>query len=187
MLVINRTELMERAEVLWEKGTNRSAFFRGEVAKYQWMDVGSSFLPSELTAAALWSQLECLEDIQVRRVRLWQQYNELLAPVCAEARIGRARIGEGSTVNGHLYYLVCRSLEERTNLIAYLKTRGVHAVFHYQSLHASPFYAPHHDGRELPNADRFTDRLVRLPMYCDLTREEVELASASVREFYHGG
>ncbi len=184
MLVINRADLCERAEILWEKGTNRSAFFRGEVAKYQWIDVGSSFLPSELTAATLWSQLESLDEIQSRRVALWHRYDESLREVVARNGLGSPLIGEGGTVNGHLYYLICRSLEERTELIAHLKRGGVHAVFHYQSLHSSPFHPAGSVDGELPNSDRFTDRLLRLPMFYSLSEDDVAVAVAGIEEFY---
>lgn len=170
MLAINDPSLSRRAEILWEKGTNRAEFFRGEVNKYGWVDVGSSFLPSELTAAFLWGQLEHLDGIQAKRRRLWEVYREEL-----EGRGGGAfevpEIPEWATNNGHCFYLVCRDLETRTRLIAHLKENGVLAVFHYLPLHSSPFFKDRHDGRALPNCDRYADTLVRLPLYYELTEE----------------
>ncbi len=184
MLVINRPNLLERAEVLWEKGTNRSAFFRGEVAKYQWVDVGSSFLPSELTAATLWAQLECLESIQSTRVAIWEAYHRELAPAGERLGFGVPVVNVGETVNGHLYYVLCESLEERTALIGWLRERGIYAVFHYQSLHASPYFAEKHDGRRLPWADHYTDTLVRLPLFHELGEETAWRIARDVVKFF---
>lgn len=186
MLVINRPELMERAEILWEKGTNRSAFFRGEVAKYQWVDLGSSFLPSELTAATLWAQLECLESIQERRVAIWNAYHRELAPAAERLGFGVPHVSADETVNGHLYYVLCGSLDERTRLIAFLRERGIYAVFHYQSLHDSPYFADKHDGRGLPEADRYSDTLVRLPLFHELGEENAMRIGREVIRFFEG-
>ena len=173
-LCINDERFIRRAEILWEKGTNRSEFFRGEVNKYGWVDIGSSFLPSEVIAAFLWAQLENMEDIQAKRRALWERYCEKLAPLAAEGRFSLPDIPEYATNNAHMFYLVCNSLEERTALIAKLKDQGILAVFHYLSLHKSPYYEPKHDGRALPECDRYTDCLLRLPMYYDLTLEDVD-------------
>ncbi|MGC1479418.1 MAG: dTDP-4-amino-4,6-dideoxygalactose transaminase [Chthoniobacterales bacterium] len=184
LLVINRADLIERAEVLWEKGTNRSAFFRGEVAKYQWVDVGSSFLPSELTAATLWAQLEHLESIQARRMGIWQAYDAVLRPAAERLGFGVPLVNYGETVNGHLYYVLCESLEERTELIGWLRDRGIYAVFHYQSLHDSPYFAGKHDGRKLQWADRYSDSLVRLPLFHELGEAGAEGIAAEVIRFF---
>lgn len=184
MLVLNRPDLVPRAEILWEKGTNRTAFFRGEVDKYQWVDVGSSFLPSEITAAALWSQLENLETIQEVRVATWNLYHEVLTPAAERLGFGIPVVRTGETVNGHLYYVVCSDLEQRTRLIAHLRERGIHAVFHYQSLHSSPYYAGRHDGRVLSAADRYSDCLVRLPLFHELGEENVRWISGEVIAFF---
>lgn len=174
MLVINDEKFIRRAEILWEKGTNRAEFFRGEVNKYGWVDVGSSFLPSEMTAAFLWAQLEALEDIQAKRKCLWNKYYELLKPLSDGNCFQLPTIPDYATNNAHMFYLVCKSLEERSALIKYLKENEVQTVFHYLSLHSSPYYLDKHDGRPLPNCDRYADCLVRLPMYYDLEFDEVE-------------
>jgi len=181
MIAVNDPAMARRAEILWEKGTNRAEFFRGEVNKYGWVDVGSSFLPSELTAAFLWGQLEHLDSIQAKRRRLWEMYREELSH---EKRDDFAlpEIPPWATNNAHCFYLVCRDLETRTRLIARLKERGILAVFHYLSLHSSPFFAPKHDGRPLPECDRYADTLVRLPLYHDLEEDDVREICRIVRE-----
>lgn len=177
MLCINDERFIRRAEIIWEKGTNRAEFFRGEVNKYGWVDTGSSFLPSEVIAAFLWAQLEHLDEIQARRKHLWDLYYTNLSPI--SSLMGEQGGGflpvipSYATNNAHMFYLVCNSLEERTALIKHLKDNGVLAVFHYLSLHSSPYYQEKHDGRALPECDRYADCLVRLPMYYDLTDEEV--------------
>ena len=174
MLGINDGRFIRRAEIIWEKGTNRAEFFRGEVNKYGWCDIGSSFLPSEVVAAFLWAQLEALDDIQTKRKSLWNKYYELLKPMAEQGRFRLPDIPEYATNNAHMFYLVCNSLQERTELIRKLKENDILAVFHYLSLHSSEFYKDKHDGRPLPECDRYADCLVRLPMYYDLTNEEVE-------------
>lgn len=189
MLVINDERFIRRAEIIWEKGTNRAEFFRGEVNKYGWVDTGSSFLPSEVVAAFLWAQLECLDEIQARRKKLWNLYYDMLSsssrfqsPLSFRRGDGGEAKGEASlpdlpsyaTNNAHMFYLVCPSLEERTELIKRLKENDIQAVFHYLSLHSSPYYQDKHDGRDLPECDRYADRLMRLPLYYDLKEENVE-------------
>ena len=168
MLVINDERFIRRAEIIWEKGTNRAEFFRGEVNKYGWCDIGSSFLPSEIVAAFLWAQLEQLDNIQDKRKALWSHYYELLKPLADAGRFRLPDIPDYATNNAHMFYLVCNSLEERTALIKRLKENDIQAVFHYLSLHSSPYYQNKHDGRALPNCDRYAECLVRLPMYFDL-------------------
>ena len=174
MLAINDERFIRRAEILWEKGTNRAEFFRGEVNKYGWVDIGSSFLPSEVVAAFLWAQIESLDQIQEKRKQLWNRYYELLSPAAAQGKFTVPNLPDYATNNAHMFYLVYNSLEERTALINKLKANDVGAVFHYLSLHSSPYYHDKHDGRELPNCDRFADCLVRLPMFYELTLENVE-------------
>jgi len=174
MLGINDERFIRRAEIIWEKGTNRAEFFRGEVNKYGWCDIGSSFLPSEIIAAFLWAQLEELDVIQEGRKKLWNRYYELLAPAAQQGRFHLPDISSYATNNAHMFYLVCNSLEERTALIKTLKEHDVLAVFHYLSLHSSAYYLDKHDGRPLPECDRYADCLVRLPMYFDLPIEEVD-------------
>lgn len=184
MIAVNAPEQIERAEIVWEKGTNRAAFFRGEVDKYGWVDVGSSYLPSEVDAAFLYAQLEQLDYIQEERIKLWDYYYENLKELETAGKLELPRIPEHASNNAHLFYVVTASLEERTALIEHLKEKGVRAVFHYQSLHKSPFYQDKHDGRELPNADRYSDRLLRLPFFIELSEEERRYVVESVRGFF---
>ena len=178
MLGINDERFIRRAEIIWEKGTNRAEFFRGEVNKYGWVDTGSSFLPSEVVSAFLWAQLEDMDDIQAKRKRLWNLYYSLLSASLnsqpSTLNYSLPDIPSYATNNAHMFYLVCRNLEERTALIKRLKDNGILAVFHYLSLHSSPYYAPKHNGRALPECDRYADCLVRLPMYYDLTEDDVQ-------------
>ncbi len=181
MLVVNDEQFVERAEIIWEKGTNRAAFWRGEVDKYNWVDVGSSFLPSELTAAFLWAQLQKIDEIQGRRLAVWNGYsdglkdfNELASPF----------LPEGSSQNGHMYYLVCSSGDKRNELIEYLNAKNIHAVFHYITLHDSPYFKARYMGDELPNAKRFSDCLVRLPFYYELTDSDQTRIIHEIKEFY---
>ena len=185
MLCINDERFIRRAEIIWEKGTNRAEFFRGEVNKYGWVDTGSSFLPSEVIAAFLWAQLEHLDEIQSRRKHLWELYHSNLSSLALSPNslIALPGLPEYATNNAHMFYLVCNSLEERTALIKHLKDNGVLAVFHYLSLHSSPYYQEKHDGRALPECDRYADCLVRLPMYYDLKDEEVKQICDLVNEF----
>jgi dTDP-4-amino-4,6-dideoxygalactose transaminase len=168
MLVVNDDKNVGRAEIIWEKGTNRSSFFRGEIDKYGWVDIGSSFLPSEITAAFLWAQLENIEKIQTRRLEIWNEYNTSLKDWAETNQVQLPNIPVYGTNNAHMFYLVCPNLEFRNNLIAKLKENNVMAVFHYQSLHKSPYFQNDHDGRELTNSDYLTDTLVRLPLFFEL-------------------
>lgn len=174
MLAINDERFIHRAEIIWEKGTNRAEFFRGEVNKYGWVDTGSSFLPSEVIAAFLWAQLENLDNIQNRRKQLWQLYYDGLQPLADKGFFKLPEMPVYATNNAHMFYLVCNTLDERTKLIAHLKQNGILAVFHYLSLHSSDYYASKHDGRELPNCDSFADTLVRLPLFYELKESEVK-------------
>lgn len=183
LLVVNDPALRARAEILWEKGTNRAAFFRGEVDKYGWVDVGSSFLPSDITAAVLWAQLESIRLLQDRRLALWSRYQTQLAPLAVSGRIGVPVIPAGSTHNAHLYYVVCRSLEERTTLQRALRQHDIETVFHYQSLHRSAYYLKRHDGRPLPEADRYSDCLLRLPLFHELTAAQVDAVCQGIHDF----
>jgi dTDP-4-amino-4,6-dideoxygalactose transaminase len=184
MLTINDKKFTDRAEIIWEKGTNRSAFFKGRADKYEWVDVGSSFLPSEITAAFLNAQLEELDKIQHKRKRLWQHYHKNLQGLSKKYGIVLPYIPEYATNNGHMYYIVCKSGNERTKLIEYLNQNGIQAVFHYQSLHKSPFYKNQYRGPELPNSDHYSDCLLRLPLYYSLKFKEVEYICEKVTSFY---
>ena len=185
LLAINDAQYVQRAEIIREKGTNRSSFFRGEVDKYGWVDLGSSFLPSDIIAAFLFAQLENLPDIQARRKAIWQTYFEAFAPLAAQG-IGRPALPAYATNNGHMFYLICRNLAERTALIEHLKQQQILPVFHYLSLHSSPYYAARHDGRPLPWADHYTDCLVRLPLYYELHAALQRRVIDGVLSFYQG-
>ena len=174
MLAINDERFIRRAEIIWEKGTNRAEFFRGEVNKYGWVDTGSSFLPSEVVAAFLWAQLEELDNIQNRRKLLWNKYYELLKPLADKGMFTLPDVPDYATNNAHMFYLVCNNLEERTALIKKIKENGAQAVFHYLSLHSSEYYKDKHDGRDLPNCDRYADCLVRLPLFYELEEKQVD-------------
>lgn len=174
LLVVNDERFVRRAEIIWEKGTNRAEFFRGAVNKYGWVDMGSSFLPAEINAAFLWAQLENLDEIQSKRKTLWNCYNELLQPLADKGYFALPDIPDYASNNAHMFYLVFPSLETRTALIKHLKENDILAVFHYLSLHSSAYYKDKHDGRALPECDRYADTLVRLPMYYDLEIEDVE-------------
>jgi dTDP-4-amino-4,6-dideoxygalactose transaminase len=181
MLAINDGRFIHRAEIIWEKGTNRAEFFRGEVNKYGWVDTGSSFLPSEIIAAFLWAQIEQLENIQEKRKQIWNTYYSYLKPLADKGLFRLPEIPEYATNNAHMFYIVCNTMEERTTLIEQLKKNGINAVFHYLSLHNSEFYKNRHDGRELKNADRFTDCLLRLPFYYELTQKDLEQICTTIK------
>jgi dTDP-4-amino-4,6-dideoxygalactose transaminase len=184
MLVINDPRFNTRAEIIREKGTNRSQFFRGEVDKYGWVDIGSSFLPSDIIAAFLYAQCECLDDIQQQRKALWQMYQDRLLPLADKGFFDLPSLPKGASNNAHMMYLKTATLEERSRLIDYLKQHGIYAVFHYLSLHKSPYYKDKHVGGELPNADMFTDCLVRLPLFYELTEIQVNYICDTIHAFY---
>ncbi|WPZ09166.1 dTDP-4-amino-4,6-dideoxygalactose transaminase [Roseivirga spongicola] len=168
MLVINDERFVDRAEVIWEKGTNRSAFFRGEVDKYGWVDIGSSFLPSEVIAAFLYAQLEQLDDIQRKRKYIWDYYFNRLINVVEKLEVQLPAIPEFASNNAHMFYLVANNITIRESLLSRMREREVYPVFHYLSLHKSPFYNTKHDGRILDNSDHYTDCLFRLPLFYEL-------------------
>jgi len=173
LLVINDKRFADRAEIIWEKGTNRSAFWRGEVDKYGWVDIGSSFLPSEIIAAFLYAQLENIDDIQSKRKRLWNRYYNSLSALAEKGLVAlpyRPLLEEMN--NAHMFYLVCKNLDDRSGLINFLREHNVTAVFHYISLHKSPYFINQFKGVELYQSDRFTDCLVRLPLFYELTDED---------------
>lgn len=184
LLVINDFNFAERAEILWEKGTNRSAFFRGEVNKYGWVDVGSSFLPSDIIAAFLYAQLENLSDIQKKRISIWESYYSGLKELENKGLVKLPPNLDFSTNNAHMFYLLCNTLEQRSALIEYLKENKIHAVFHYQSLHKSEYYKELHGNRVLKNSDEYTNRLLRLPMYYAIEPEDLEKVIDTVKKFF---
>jgi dTDP-4-amino-4,6-dideoxygalactose transaminase len=184
MLVINDPQFLKRAEIIWEKGTNRAAFWRGEVDKYGWVDIGSSFLPSEVIAAFLFAQLEQKEKIQNQRKAIWKRYYDELLILEQSGILSLPQVPQHATNNAHMFYMVLKSAEIRDQFISYMKSKGVMPVFHYLSLHKSPFYNPLHDGRDLPWSDHYSDCLVRLPLYFDLTEGEQESVIKWVKEFF---
>jgi dTDP-4-amino-4,6-dideoxygalactose transaminase len=185
MLVLNNSEFSERAEVIWEKGTNRAAFFKGEIDKYGWVDIGSSFLPSEIIAAFLWAQIEHLDVIQKRRKEIWQTYFDNLKPLAEAGHVSLPVIPTYASNNAHMFYLVCANEGTRDSLIKTLKSKNIHAVFHYLSLHRSPYFTNKHDNRELPNSDRFSTCLVRLPFYFELSQSDQWRVIKEIENFFH--
>lgn len=185
LLIINDERFAERAEVIREKGTNRSQFYRGMVDKYQWVDVGSSYLPSELQAAYLWAQLEHATKINDARLRAWEFYWQQFQELANSGRIELATIPTGCTHNAHMFYLKTCGLEERTALLEHLKSRNILAVFHYVPLHTSRAGA---DLGRFHGEDRFTtsdsERLVRLPLFFNITKNQQQHVSDAVLSFY---
>jgi dTDP-4-amino-4,6-dideoxygalactose transaminase len=185
LLVVNNEKLCTRAEIIREKGTNRTAFFRGDVAKYTWVDIGSSFLPSDIISAVLYSQLQNIEKIQKRRVDIFNRYNKNLSENLNLKGILTPITPEFATNNGHMFYLICRNKQETANLIKFLRDNKIHAVKHYVSLHSSKFFKAKHDGRNLKNSDRFSDCLVRLPFFFELSNKEIDFISSKVIAFFN--
>ena len=184
-LLIRNPEHVEDAEILREKGTDRSKFFRGQVDKYRWVNYGSSYLPSDMNAAYLWAQLEVADTITADRMRSWELYREMLKPLALQEKIEIPSVPEGCVHNAHMFYLKAADLEERTSLIAYLKEAGIQTVFHYVPLHTAP--AGLKFGRFF-GEDRYTtresERILRLPMYYGLKEEQVLYVTEKVKEFY---
>ncbi|MFZ6665283.1 dTDP-4-amino-4,6-dideoxygalactose transaminase [Peijinzhouia sedimentorum] len=185
LLAINDNEFALRAEILREKGTNRSSFFRGEVDKYGWVDIGSSFLPSEVISAFLYAQLENLQQIQKRRIELWNLYYQGLENLENKGVLKRPILFDYAFNNAHMFFILLENVETRNKLIEYLKRKGILAVFHYQSLHLSPYFKDKHDGRNLPNADYYSDCLLRLPLYFELTDEQLSEVNNAIQEFFY--
>lgn len=184
MLVINNDKYIHRAEIIREKGTNRSAFFRGEIDKYGWVDIGSSFLPSEIIAAFLYAQLENLSKIQAKRKFLWETYNDALKPLAAKGYFDIPYIPPYATNNAHIYYIVCKNAKDREGLIQALKEEQIYCVFHYLSLHKSAFYSERYTSADLPNSDHYSDCLIRLPMFYDLTEKEITAVVKAIKKYF---
>ena len=185
-LLINNPQYNERAEILREKGTNRSKFFRGQVDKYTWVDFGDSYLPSELNAAYLWAQLLRADEINEDRLNSWRDYWDALQPLARSGKLELPTVPEGCVHNAHMFYIKAKDLEERTALIAYLKQRGILAVFHYVPLHSAPagLRFGRFEGEDLYTTSQ-SDRLLRLPLYFGLSDEDRQAVINAVREFYH--
>jgi dTDP-4-amino-4,6-dideoxygalactose transaminase len=185
MLVINDQRFGRRAEIIWEKGTNRAEFFRGEANKYGWVDIGSSFLPSDIIAAFLYAQLENLEDIQKKRRKIWEHYYMGLKPLEEKKLLRLPHIPGYATNNAHIFYIITKNAGQRDQLLSFLNENGINAVFHYLSLHKSPFYRDKHDGRELPGCDFYSDCLIRLPFYYELSVHQIDFIIKKINEFYN--
>lgn len=185
LLLIKNPDYIDRAEIVREKGTNRSKFFRGQIDKYTWVDAGSSYLPSELNAAYLWAQLEKAQEIYDDRMNSWNQYYEMLKPLAEAGYIELPYVPEGCVHNAHMFYIKAKDLEERTRLIDYLKSHGVGAVFHYIPLHSAP--AGRKFGKFVGQdtyTTRESERLMRLPMYYGLKDMEIDLVVEFIKKFY---
>ena len=184
-LLIKNAKDIERAEIIREKGTNRSKFFRGEIDKYTWVAPGSSYLPSELNAAFLYAQMEKAQDIFDDRMNSWQMYYELLKPLKDDGKIELPTIPDGCGHNAHMFYIKVKDLDERTQMIRYLKDNGVNAVFHYVPLHTAPAGMDY--GRFF-GEDRYTtkesERLIRLPMYYGLQNDDIEFVCSKLSDYY---
>ena len=178
MLTINDERFIRRAEIIWEKGTNRAEFFRGEVNKYGWVDIGSSFLPTEIVSAFLWAQLEHLDEIQAERKRLWRNYWDFFSGLKSD-KFQLPKVPAYATNNAHMFYLLFPDLAKRSDFIAKMKAQDILTVFHYLPLHSSAYYRDRHDGRALPNCDRYADTLVRLPLYCGLAPDQDKVFAAA--------
>ena len=185
MLAVNHEPFLERAEIIWEKGTNRAAFQRGEVDKYQWMDMGSSFLPSDALAAFLYAQVKRFRKIQRQRKWIWWEYHERLLNLEEKGYLLRPVIPEHATVNGNMFYITLPDKSTRDALLDYLRSNGIQAVFHYFPLHSSPYFNEKHDGRELPNTDRFSDTILRLPFFYSLKKREMEYVVNAIEKFFN--
>ena len=185
LLVINDESLIERAEIIREKGTNRSKFFRGEIDKYGWVDVGSSFLPSDIIAAFLFAQLQHLDKIQERRMELWNIYFSYLQELSNESKIKLPKIPPYSKHNAHMFYIICNDLKERTDLISHLKSKNINAVFHYLSLHKSEFHLKNNKLIHLPYCDLYSDCLLRLPLYYELSKDDISRITNEIHYFYN--
>lgn len=184
LLTVNDESFMNRAEIIWEKGTNRAAFYRGEIDKYNWADLGSSFLPSDLLASFLYVQLKILDKIQRKRIAHWNQYDRLLKSLENKGLIKLPVIPSFATVNGNMYYFVMPSAEDRDKMLGYLRQQGIQAVFHYLPLHSSPYFKDKHDGRELPNTDHFARCIVRLPFYYSLKERQIRFIAEKVSAYF---
>lgn len=184
-LLINNPKFIERAEIIREKGTNRTKFYRGEVDKYTWIDIGSSYLPSEITAAFLMAQLERAFQITKKRIRIWNKYNDALKHLEKKGYIKRPVIPDGCEHNGHLYYILVENLIVRNGLINFLKKRKISAPFHYVPLHSSP--AGRKFGRFVGNMTitrKVSNNLLRLPLFYDLKENEVDHIVKSIYDFF---
>lgn len=184
MLVINDANFLSRAEIIWEKGTNRAAFQKGEVDKYEWVDTGSSFLPADYIAAFLYAQLEKLEIIQEKRKKIWDTYFLKLSLLAERGVVKLPFLPDYASNNAQLFYIVCKNYMERTELIKHLKNNYIGTAFHYQSLHQSPYYLQANAELSLPNSSTYSDCLVRLPLYFGLSEKDQDNVCNNIISFY---
>lgn len=185
LIIINNPDLIQRAEVIREKGTNRSQFYRGQVDKYSWLDIGSSYLPSELQAAYLWAQIECLDQINSKRLHVWNYYHGELAKLEISGDINRPIIPDTCAHNGHIYYIKVADIDTRQLLIEHLKQNGVQATFHYVPLHSAPAGSQlsQFHGKDIYTTKE-SERLLRLPLFYGITEAEMEHVVKSIKTFF---
>jgi len=186
LLLVNIEDFVLRAEILREKGTNRSQFFRGMIDKYTWVDIGSSFLMNDVSAAYLWGQLEKADEILYNRMKAWNTYYELLLPLQHQGLLELPVIPPHCTHNAHMFYIKTKDLDERTRLLDFLKQHSIYAVFHYVPLHSSPAgmrFGRFH-GRDI-HTTKESERLLRLPLFYGITHEEVEYIASKIHQFYN--
>ena len=184
LLIINDEKYIKRAEIVWEKGTNRSAFSRGEVSKYEWVDVGASFTPSDMIAAFLYAQLNSIDDIQNTRISIWNRYYNNLKKLADMGHFELISLPDYASNNGHVFYLITSDMEVRDKLLSYLNDSNIQAVFHYLPLHSSPYFKNKYHGKPLVNVDKFANRLIRLPLFYELPHDVVDNICDRVEEFY---
>lgn len=184
-LLVNRKDAIEKAEILREKGTNRSKFYRGQVDKYTWVDYGDSYLPSELNAAYLWAQLECADQINEQRLGCWREYDRLLAPLAESGKIVCPTVPDMCVHNAHMYYIKLKDIKTRDEIVRFLKGKGIGSVFHYIPLHSSPagLRFGRFDGEDIYTTKE-SERLTRLPMYYGLQMEDVHYVVDTIKSFF---
>jgi dTDP-4-amino-4,6-dideoxygalactose transaminase len=185
MIGINTSAFIDRAEIIRQKGTDSAKFLRGEVDKYTWVDIGSSYLPSDITAAFLFAQLEEIKKIQEQRISLWNRYYENLRPLHKDEKIKLPFIPDFAFNNAQIFYLICRNKKERNKLMAFLKDKGIATAFHYSSLHTGEYSSKISSRPSLTYSDYYSDCLLRLPLYFDLTIQGVDFITQVIRDFYH--
>ena len=184
-LILNKEEFVERAEIMREKGTNRKKFFRGEVDKYSWVDIGSSYAPSDILAAILWAQFERIDDILNRRKQIWKKYYSKLKPLEDEGLIKLPPNVPDEQNNAHIFYILTRTPDERDKMLQYLKGRGVNATFHYVPLHLSKFSIERFGYKKLPVTEYVSERIIRLPLFYSLSEEEQDRVISAVYEYFN--
>ncbi len=184
-LLLNDERFVDRSEIIWEKGTNRKAFFRGEVDKYTWVDIGSSYLPSDMIAAFLYAQMEAADKIITARRRIFNLYCKLLEPLTDNGLISLPWIDKDNISNGHIFYIITKSLGDRSRLISYLRKKGIMAVFHYIPLHSSPAGIKYgRSSGELRYTEELCDRILRLPLFYEMNDEQVLRVTEAIKDYY---